>query len=99
MTGAPRPRARARLERIHPGRRHTCRRNRSQMRLGFDGNAQCSFEDEDDDEDENDLGASPQGLRKDRTRFSVTIWYEDPDLLRCHQAPIGAELPSGSEGS
>ena len=59
----------------------------------------AGFEDEDNDEDENDLGASPSRLRKDRTRFSVTIWYEDPDLLRCHQAPIGAELPSGSEGS
>jgi hypothetical protein len=33
-------------------------------------------------------------LRKDRTRDSVRVWYEDPDLLRCHQAPVYAELPS-----
>jgi hypothetical protein len=33
-------------------------------------------------------------LRKDPTGHSVWVWYEDPDLLRCHQAPIHAELPS-----
>ena len=52
------------------------------------------FDDEDDDEGRVRVDPPGHRLRKERTGHSVWVWYEDPDLLRCHQAPIHAELPS-----